>query len=124
MSQRHLIQDKLTSGVNIKTVNGASIMGSGNLTVSSSVAVSTTEVDFGSTPLYSKTFTITDASCTSTSNILTSLGGTPTGKDADELEMDSLEIVCYPSTGSFDMFITSQDGSYLHDKFKINYIIG
>ena len=121
---RDLIQDKLTSGVNIKTVNGASIMGAGNLVVSSAAAVSTIEVDFGSTPLYSKTFTITDATCTSTSNILTSLGGTPTGKDADELEMDSLEIVCYPSTGSFDMFITSQDGSYLHDKFKINYIIG
>lgn len=31
MSQRYLIQDKLTSGVNIKTVNGASIMGAGNI---------------------------------------------------------------------------------------------
>lgn len=33
MSQRYLIQDKLTSGVNIKTVNGASIMGAGNIFV-------------------------------------------------------------------------------------------
>lgn len=31
---RHLIQDKLTSGVNIKTVNGNNILGSGNLVVS------------------------------------------------------------------------------------------
>lgn len=30
---RHLIQDKLTSGVNIKTVNGASILGAGNIFV-------------------------------------------------------------------------------------------
>jgi hypothetical protein len=33
---RYLIQDKLTSGENIKTVNGASILGSGNLIVSGS----------------------------------------------------------------------------------------
>jgi hypothetical protein len=124
MSQRRYIQDKLTSGINIKTINGSSILGSGNLAVSSTVAVSTIEIDFGATPLYSKTFTVTDASCSSSSNIIAYIGGTPTGKDSDELEMDSLEIVCYPSTGSFDMYITSTDGSYLHDKFKINYIIG
>ena len=35
---RDLIQDKLTSGVNIKTVNGASIMGAGNLVVTGSGA--------------------------------------------------------------------------------------
>lgn len=38
MSLRQYIQDKLRSGINIKTINGASILGSGNLTVSGSGA--------------------------------------------------------------------------------------
>ncbi len=36
MSLRKFIQDKLLSGVNIKTINGSSILGSGNLTVTGS----------------------------------------------------------------------------------------
>jgi len=36
--------------------------------------------------------------------------------------MDDLNIICgVAALGSFKMFVKAVDGSYLHDKFKINY---
>lgn len=84
----------------------------------------TTEVDFGSTPVASGTFTITNASVTTSSVIVATLQyAAPTGKDLDEIEMDNLIIKCGNGSGQFDMYIETADGSYLHDKFKINYIV-
>jgi hypothetical protein len=84
--------------------------------------VTQVEVDFGTTPVESATFTITDAGMTTAKHVIASLAyEAPTGKDLDELEMDTLSIVCGNGTGQFDMFIRSTDGSYLADKFKINY---
>ena len=83
-----------------------------------------TEVDFGTTPVATGTFTITDAGVTTTSVIVASTAyDAPTSKDLDEVEMDDLHIRCgQAGSGSFTMFIQSADGSYLADKFKINYI--
>tara|TARA_R110000772_G_C13229577_1_gene432606 strand:+ start:417 stop:1088 length:672 start_codon:yes stop_codon:yes gene_type:complete len=84
-----------------------------------------TEVDFGTLPVYEKEFTITDTNAIATSNITASLAyEAPTSKELDEIEMDMLSISCGQSlAGSFKMFIKSIDGSYLADKFKINYSI-
>lgn len=83
------------------------------------------EVDFGVTPISENIFTISDGIVTSSSKIIANLAyDIPTGKDLDELEMDCLDIKCgNASTGQFQMFIKASDGSYLHDKFKINYTI-
>ena len=83
------------------------------------------EIDFGALPIYQKEFTITDASVLTTSNITASIAyEAPTGKDLDEIEMDSLDIICGQATnGTFKIIIKSIDGSYLADKFKINYSI-
>jgi len=125
MSLRRFIQDKLTSGVNIKTVNGSSVLGAGNLVVSGTTSITQTEIDFGSAPVYGAEFTITDATCTATSKITASVAyEAPTGKELDELEMDNLQIRCGQAIiGSFKMFVTTADYSYLEGKFKINYII-
>ena len=48
----------------------------------------------------------------------------PTNKDLDEIEMDSLQIRCSSSGGGFQMYINTDDGSYLADKFVISYFIG
>jgi hypothetical protein len=87
--------------------------------------ISQTEVDFGTTPLAEQTFTITDAAATIGSKIMATVAyDAPTGKDLDEIDMDDLVIKCGNATsGFFNMFIKSNDGSYLADKFKINYII-
>ena len=85
--------------------------------------VKQTEVDFGSTPVSDGTFTITDSSITSSSKIQVSMAyDAATGKDLDECEMDDLIIRGGQSAaGSFQLFIRAADGSYLADKFKINY---
>lgn len=83
------------------------------------------EVDFGSTPVAEQIFTIADGSVTATSKIIPVLAyAAPTGKDLDELEMDSLHIVAGNcSVGQFDMYVKSNDGSYLEGKFKIDYLV-
>jgi len=117
-------QDTLVSGTNIKTINGASVLGSGDLTVSGATGATETEIDFGTTPVSEAMFTITDASITATKKIMTSVSyAAPTGKDQDELEMDDLQLRAVAGTGEFFLYVKSADGSYLADKFKIYYII-
>jgi hypothetical protein len=81
------------------------------------------EVDFGTTPLAEQTFTITDT-WSRTDSIISAQTAweAPTGKDLDELEMDTLVITPNANAGSYDLLVKSTDGSYLADTFKINVI--
>ncbi len=82
------------------------------------------EVDFGTTPVGNGTFTITDASVTTSSHIVAEMAyEAPTSKDLDEIEMDDIMLRCQPGTGQFTMFARSVDHSLLADKFKINYFV-
>ncbi len=88
-------------------------------------SISQTEVDFGVTPVANASFTITDAAVTINSRILAQVAyEAPTGKDVDEIEMDDLQIRCQPGSGQFIMFVQTEDGSYLADKFRVNYQVG
>ena len=81
-----------------------------------------TEIDFGTIPVSNGTFTASLSGVTTNSIVMAQTAWVaPTGKDIDELEMDFLEIICQPNTNYFSMYIESRDGSYLADKFKINY---
>ena len=92
--------------------------------VEAGASVSQTEVDFGSTGVSEASFTITDAACTGTSKIILTLAGdAPTGKDADEIEMDSFFMKATPGSGSFDLYMRALEGD-VADKFKVNYILG
>ena len=83
------------------------------------------EVDFGSLPVSEKLFTITDELVKTTNKIIASIAyDKPTNKDLDELEMDDLSIKAgNASNGTFKLFIKEANGSYLADKFKINYTV-
>ena len=89
-----------------------------------SVAITQTEIDFGTTPLSEQVFTITDGAASATSKIICSLAyDAPTGKDLDELDMDNIILKAgNAAIGSFSLYVTTADGSYLADKFKINYL--
>ena len=114
----------------LKAGAGISITGDTNQltvssTASSSLSINQTEIDFGPTGVSDATFTIIDSNITVNSKIIGQVAWVaPTDKDIDEIECDKLEIKCQPSGGGFLMFVESQDGSYLHDKFKINYLLG
>lgn len=90
-----------------------------------STTINRTEIDFGSTPVSSASFLITNASITTGNNIIAQQAYVAaTDKDLDENEMDVLDLRCQPSGGGFSLFAQSSDGSYLADKFVINYLIG
>lgn len=93
-------------------------------TPSSGATFKQTEVDFGTTPVSEASFAVTDASVGTASKILAQVAyEAPTGKDLDELEMDTLDIKCAPGAGTLTMYIKSLEG-YVADKFKINYVVG
>jgi hypothetical protein len=82
------------------------------------------EVDFGTTPVETASFTITDNDVQSNSIITALLSyDAPTGKDQDENEMDDIDFICSAAGGSFTLFGLSRLG-YVADKFKVNYTIG
>jgi len=82
------------------------------------------EVDFGATPVHEKEFTITDAGVSAGSQITGQVAYTaPTGRDLDEVEMESFDVRCGSGSGSFPMHIRSLEGR-VTGLYKINYLIG
>lgn len=119
-----IYQAILVSGTNIKTINGSSVLGAGDLVVSGATGATETEIDFGATPVSEALFTITDGTITAAKKIMCTVSyAAPTGKDQDELEMDDLQLRAVAGTGNFALYVRAADGSYLADKFKIYYII-
>lgn len=88
------------------------------------VEIKQTEVDFGSTPVAEAEFVVVDVDVTPASQIMGDVAyEAPTGKDLDELEMDGLDLKFAPGSGQFTLYARGLDGP-VHDKFKINYLIG
>jgi hypothetical protein len=70
-------------------------------------------------------FTIVDINVSSASRILAQVAYVaPTDKDRDEIEMDDIQLRCGPFDGYFELYARAADGSYLADKFVINYQVG
>lgn len=82
------------------------------------------EVDFGSTPVHSKSFTITDAFVSSTTKIIAvQSGNTATGRGSGlDDEWDGLACSCTPASGTFRLAITAIPGP-VQGKRKILYTI-
>ena len=113
-------QATLVSGTNLKTVNGSTLLGSGNLSVN--VTVYETEIDFGSTPVKSKRFTITDAGASPTSKILVSPSGNiATGRVGNDWEWDTINFSARSSTGTFELTATAS--GRIKGKRKVFYTL-
>jgi len=85
-------------------------------------AINEVEIDFGTTPKSEQSFIISASGIKPTNKIICSVSyEAPTGKDQDELEMDDLQLRAVAGTDNFTLYVKSADGSYLADKFKINY---
>lgn len=97
-------QATLVSGTNIKTINSASILGSGDLVVSGGATATTVEKNLSATPASRGKFTITDAAIGATSKVMCwQAPGPYTGKGtrADEAEMQPVNVIAVsPSAGS------------------------
>ena len=89
----------------------------------SGAVVKQTEIDFGATPISEKEFTIVDSDVLITSKLIGNIAyEAPTGKDLDELEMDAIDLKFQAGVSLFKIYAKGLEG-YLHDKFKINYIV-
>lgn len=62
------------------------------------------EIDFGTTPVWDKTFTITDAAVTALSNVAAVTSSvTATGRVGNDAVWDSLVLSATPAAGSFEL---------------------
>jgi hypothetical protein len=104
-------------------INGISSIGV--VTVSGTINIKQTEIDFGTTPVAEASFTIIDTDVSATSQLIGTVAyEAPTGKDLDELEMDGLDLKFGPGSGQFTLYARGLNDAYIADKFKINYLIG
>jgi hypothetical protein len=80
------------------------------------------EIDFGSVPVSEGVFNVPDSNVSAGMKVTASIAyEAPTGKDLDEIECDDLIIKGTSYAGGITLFIKAADGSYLADKFKVNY---
>lgn len=86
------------------------------------VQIKQTEVNMGTVPTQSKTFTVVDSSITSTAYIIANHSGdAATGKAEDENEMDVLVCRAAAGSGQFTLYVDSLTGPVVGN-FKINYV--
>lgn len=82
------------------------------------------EIDFGSKPVYSASFTITDASIASTSQVvLLPSGKAATGRTADDWAWDGATFAVNPGSGSATCYAQFIPGPIVGRR-KIQYSIG
>jgi len=82
------------------------------------------EVDFGTTPTYSKTFTVTDASVSSSSKVVAVPdGAVATGRAGNDWEWDGVIFACVPGTGEFTLTGLATPGPIVGRR-KVYYQVG
>ncbi len=83
-----------------------------------------TEIDFGTTPVASMSFVISDELVFPDSRIIASIAyEAPDDKDLDETEIDPIILICAPGLQQFTIHAKALEG-YVADKFRVNYFIG
>jgi len=82
------------------------------------------EVDFGSTPVYDASFTITNAGISTSSQVVVVPSGKPaTGRTADDWQWDGAVFAANPAVGSATCYATFSPGPIVGPR-KIQYKIG
>lgn len=120
-------QVALISGTNIKTINGNSILGAGNIAISGSGAAPPTVVtiDTGATPKNSIELTLTDSSVASTNTVVAWIQGDSTVDNSVEDHRHAAagwKLSTVPADGSFTLYIDSLLDLFW-GTFKIKYTI-
>ena len=119
-------QATLVSGTNIKTINGSSVLGAGDLVVSGTTNIKQTEVDFGTAAYQTeKSFTVTDADVSAGSQILGSVRhvAPSDARSVDEIAWESFDLFFKSGAGSFDLLMKSRLGT-VSGKYVIAYLVG
>lgn len=82
------------------------------------------EVDFGSAPVYTASFTITDAAISATSKVqVLPCGKAATGRTADDWAWDGATFAALPASGSATCYAVFSPGPIVGRR-KVQYSIG
>jgi hypothetical protein len=94
-------------------LDGASLTRSASgLKVTTPFNITETEIDFGSTPVSDKTFTVVDAAITGASKIMVTPSGSPaTGRVGDDWAWDQITFAAAPGTGQFTLYANAGNNS-------------
>ena len=117
-------QDTLVSGTNIKTVNGSTLLGSGDLVISGGGS-SATQVTLTVTPvaLNYKEIVVVDATVSAVSKIEAYLvGELDTENDLESLSDDNMRVFAIAEAGQV-RFVLTGNGAFV-GPYKVNYKVG
>ena len=118
-------QPTLVSATNIKTVNGNSLLGSGDVTIAgggASIKSASITIPSDKGGRLGARQTVVDAEVTALSKIVVMLGSTV---DSDENEAEFLDVTALSATPQAGSFIVSANfGARVAGIIKINYMIG
>lgn len=88
------------------------------------VVVRQVEIDVGDIPVDEYEALVFDNAVTLTSKLFATMSwDAPTGKEADDVPMDSYVINVGGGSGQLTLRLRSLDGM-LHDTYRVNYIVG
>jgi hypothetical protein len=105
-------------GTNL-SMSGTTLNASGG---GGSASITEVEIDFGSTPVKTKVFAITDAAVAATDKVIAFQSGkAATGRVTDENEMDAIIFNTNPLAGSFTLRAQVLTGT-VSGKYKVNYM--
>lgn len=91
---------------------------------SAASSITQVEIDLGTTPVYSKSITVTAASCEPAFNVLVSPSADPaTGRGSDDNLWDGLILSAAAGTGEFTLHVIAVPGP-VSGKRLINYQFG
>lgn len=91
---------------------------------SGSTSIKSTEIDFGTTPIWEKDFTITDAAVSPATKVRAYIGyEAPTGKTLDELEFEHIVLLANGGSGVINLNARSLLGKVI-GRFVVHYLLG
>lgn len=111
-----------TTGITVSETNTVATVS--DIDTGGSSTITEIEVDFGTLPTRTKTFTVIDANITVSSKLtITQSGTAATGRQADENEMDPILFSGTPASGQFILIANALAGP-VSGKYRVNYVVG
>lgn len=114
----------ITNAIVLSSTTGTFLRWTGTLWASMSTLTATqVEIDVGTTPVPDFDAVVTDAAASTGSKVFATVSwDAPTGKDADDVSMDTYVVNADAGAGSITFRIAAHEG-WLEGTYKIDYLI-
>lgn len=114
----------ITNAVVLSSTTGGFLRWTGTLWAPLGLVATQVEIDVGTTPVPEYDAVVTDAAASATSKVFATVSwDAPTGKDADDVSMDTYTVNADAGAGSITFRVSALDGNLLEGTYKIDYLI-